>query len=505
MLNDFRTKPYSLEKKLYQLIISRLDGKDISSEAYQETIFELVRKGIGGFIVFGGKKAKIKRFIDKIQSISEIPLFIASDIERGVGQQIQNTTLFPCQMAISAAIDKSRTEDVTILENAIKAIAHEARNIGINMPLIPVLDINQNPDNPIICTRAFSDNSEDVAWFGSEYIRILESTGLISCAKHFPGHGDTSTDSHILLPIINKSYEDLMNMDIRPFREAIYAGVSSIMIGHLSIPAIDSKPASLSEKIVTDILRKNLGFEGLILTDALIMNALKGIENVPAQCIKAGADVLLHPADPDLIFKKLMSAVESKEFTEEQVDTAINRILKTKTRLENTERHEIDYQKHEVLSLQFTDKSISLFKNTPGLLPISDQNKLYVIFTGDRQFFQSSPLKSLFKTVSIIKDRMEFKNKIALFAIFTNIAAWKGSSGIAEDERNQINEFIRKAKHSIVISFGSPYVLRHFKGADVLIAAYEATEQAQEAVIKCLIGEMDFKGHLPVKLNFLEE
>jgi beta-glucosidase-like glycosyl hydrolase len=528
MLKNFMTTPYSLEKKLYQLIITRLDGEDISSGCYQETIFELVRKGIGGFIIFGGKKAEVKCFIDKIQSISEIPLFIASDIERGVGQQIQNTTVFPCQMAMAAAIDKNRPEDVTILENVIKAIAYEARDIGINMPLIPVLDVNQNPDNPIICTRAFSDNPEDVAWFGSEYIRTLESTGIISCAKHFPGHGDTSTDSHILLPIINKSYENLMNMDIMPFREAIHAGTSGIMIGHLSIPAIDSKPASLSKKIITDILRKDLGFEGLILTDALIMNALKDIENVPAQSMKAGADVLLHPADPDLTFKGLMSAVESEEITEEQIATAINRILKIKVRLKNIERHEIDYQRHEILSSQVTAKSISLFKNTPGLLPFSDQNKVHVIFAGDEQFFQTSPLKSYFKKVSTIngtkynenypspiplpqgegaRGRVKdvFSEQIVLFAVFTSVAAWKGSSGIGEDERNRMNELIRKAKHSIVVSFGSPYVLRHFKGADVLIAAYEATDRAQRAVLNCLEGRMDFKGRLPVKLNILEE
>jgi beta-glucosidase-like glycosyl hydrolase len=505
MLNNFMTTPYSLEKKLYQLIISRLDGEDISSESYQETIFELVRKGIGGFIIFGGKKAEVKYFIDKIQSISEIPLFIASDIERGVGQQIQNTTVFPCQMAMAAAIDKNRPEDVTILENVIKAIAYEARDIGINMPLIPVLDVNQNSDNPIICTRAFSDNPEDVARFGSEYIRTLESTGLISCAKHFPGHGDTSTDSHIFLPIINKSSKDLLKVDIMPFKEAIHSGVSSIMIGHLSIPAIDDKPASLSKKIITDILRNDLGFEGIILTDALIMNALKDIENVPVQCIKAGADILLHPVDPDLTFKELMSAVESEEITEEQIDTAINRILKIKVRLKNIERHEIDYQRHEILSSQVTAKSISLFKNAPGLLLFSDQNKVHVIFAGDGQFFQTSPLKSYFKNVSTVTDGVELKNKIALFAVFTSVAAWKGSSGIAEDERNRMNELIRKAKHSIVISFGSPYVLRHFKGADVLIAAYEATEQAQRAVLNCLKGRRGFKGRLPVKVNILEE
>jgi beta-N-acetylhexosaminidase len=505
MLNNYRAPSSPLEKNLYQLIIGRLDGEAISSVSYQKKIFELIRKGIGGFIIFGGKKNNVKHFIDIIQSVSEIPLFIASDIERGAGQQIRDTTVFPCQMAMAAAIDKNRPADVKILGDAIKAIADEAREVGINMPLIPVLDVNQNPDNPIICTRAFSDNPEDVAWFGSEYIRTLESSGLISCAKHFPGHGDTSTDSHILLPIIKKSYENLMNIDFMPFREAIHAGVSSIMIGHLSIPAVDSKPASLSKKIITDILRKNLGFEGIILTDAIIMNALKDIENVPAQCLKAGADVLLHPADPDLTFNELMSAMKSKAITEEQIDAAIKRILKTKVRLKDIERHEIDYQRHEILSSQITDRSISLFKKTPGPLPISDQSKVRVIFAGDKQLFESSPLKGFLKNVSTITDRVELKSRITLFAIFTGVAAWKGSSGIDEDERNRMNELIREAEYSIIVSFGSPYVLRHFKEADVLIAAYEATEQAQRAVIKCLEGRLDFKGRLPVNLNILEE
>ncbi|MDI6889883.1 MAG: glycoside hydrolase family 3 N-terminal domain-containing protein [Thermodesulfovibrionales bacterium] len=187
----------TLEKKLYQLVISRLDGYNIHSQAYKEKIFKLVEKGIGGFVIFGGRRNEIKGFINKIQSISEISLFIASDVECGVGQQIKDATLFPCQMAMAAAIGRNIPGDVIPPGNTIKAIAQESTDIGINMPLIPVLDVNQNPDNPIICTRAFSDNPEDVAWFGSEYIRILEGSGLISCAKHFPGHGDTAADSHI--------------------------------------------------------------------------------------------------------------------------------------------------------------------------------------------------------------------------------------------------------------------------------------------------------------------
>ncbi len=278
----------SLKKKLYQLIIGRLDGDQISVPSYRETISGLAGKGIGGFIIFGGDSDEVKYFIDEIQSISDIPLFIASDVERGVGQQLRGSTLFPCQMAISAAIDKSKPEDVAILRDALRAIADESINVGINMLLIPVLDVNSDPENPIICTRAFSDNPEDVAWFGAEYIDILERSGLFSCAKHFPGHGDTAADSHILLPVIDKHYNDLINTDIMPFKEAIHRGVGSIMVGHLSVPAIDDIPASLSRKIITDLLRGELGFKGLILTDALNMNALKDTGTVSVECLKAG-------------------------------------------------------------------------------------------------------------------------------------------------------------------------------------------------------------------------
>jgi beta-N-acetylhexosaminidase len=499
MLNVQMTHPNTLEKKMYQLIISRLDGDHIHSYPYQKKISKLVKMGIGGFIVFGGRRDEVKYFIEKAQSISETTLFIASDIEHGVAQQIRDCTVFPCQMAMAAAIDKIVTGDVAVLEGAVKAISDEAKDIGINMPLIPVLDVNQNPDNPIICTRAFSDSAEDVAWFGSEYIKILESSGLLSCAKHFPGHGDTSADSHILLPVINKSYEDLMNLDMIPFKKAVDTGVSCIMIGHLGIPAVDSKPASLSKVMVTDILRKKFGFDGLVLTDALNMNALKEIENVPAQCLKAGVDILLHPDDPDLTVKELISAVKANVITERHIDNAINRILDIKKKIKY-EKQQFDYKSHEKLSSLITEMSITVVKNTTGILPISDRSNIHLVFSGENNFFKASPLKTFFKDFTIITDNMDLKNKIAIFAIFTNVAAWRGSSGIVEDERKLISELIRKAKNSIVISFGSPYVLRHFREADLLVAAYEPTEQAQKAVIKCLTGELDFKGRLPVRI-----
>ena len=485
----------SLERKLYQIIIIRLDGDNIQSKDYQEKIIRLTEKGIGGFIIFGGAKDEIQSFINKIQTIAEIPLFIASDIERGVGQQIQGTANFPCPMAVAAAINRNKPEDVSILENAIKAVADEAIDIGINMPLIPVLDVNQNPDNPIICTRAFSDNPEDVAWFGSKYIRILEDSGLISCAKHFPGHGDTAIDSHISLPVINKPKDKLMNIDIMPFIQAIKIGTSSIMMGHLTIPVIDSKPASLSKKIITDLLKKELGFNGLIITDALNMSALKDFGNVPVECIKAGVDILLHPVDADMTVKELLSAIGSKEISEDQIDSALERIMKAKERFSKIKKPDVNYKAHALISEQVSEMSITLVKSSSGILPISNDKNAHIVFAGDSDIYRSSLLKNHFNS-----EPQTLKPELLIIAIFTSIAAWKGSSGISNEEKRRIIELIKQAKSSIIISFGSPYVLRHFEEADALIAAYEPSEQAQAAVMKCLKGEIEFQGKLPVKI-----
>jgi len=491
----------SPEKKLHQLIINRLDGNLISSKSYQQKIPRLVKKGIGGFIIFGGSRDGTEDFINHIQSLSEIPLFIASDIERGVGQQIKNTTLFPCQMAVAASIHRDRPDEVRLLQSAIKAIAEEAIDIGINMPLIPVLDVNQNPDNPIICTRAFSDNPEEVAWFGSQYIKVLEKSGLISCGKHFPGHGDTSIDSHISLPVITKAREDLFREDIKPFIDAIKAGIRGIMVGHLLIPSVDSKPASLSRKIITDILRRELGFDGLVLTDALSMSALKGTKHVPVECINAGADILLHPVDADRTVKALLSAYKKDTLMRGRVEESLHRILRVKEELKTIKSVKVNYEKQKLYSHRLTENSITLVKDTEGVLPLSWFKSVHLVFAGDKKLCESSPLRNHFGNISLIRTTKHIGGTMALFVIFTSIAAAKGSPDIDEGERNRIIKLMKEAKQTVVISFGNPYVLRHFREADVLIAAYETTEQAQKAILKCLRGNSAFKGNLPVTIE----
>ncbi len=498
-----------LDKKLYQLIISRLDGEKLSSASYRERCVELVRKGIGGFIIFGGSRDETGNFIDKLQSTAAIPLFIASDIERGVGQQIKGATPFPCQMAVAAAISRDKADEVLILEDAIQAVAEEAIDAGINMPLIPVMDVNSNPDNPIICTRAFSGNPGDVAWYGGIYIKVLENSGLISCAKHFPGHGDTFVDSHIALPVISKSLKELMDTDIHPFREAVKAGASSIMVGHLGIPAIDALlPASLSKKVITGLLRENLQYSGLILTDALNMHALKDREHVPVKCINAGADILLHPADAHAVAEELKQAVETGEIEEDRIDTAMKRILDYKSGIRDIQRHgAINYSEHAALSGLISGMSVTLVKDIGGVLPVRDTRGVSLVFSGEEDNYDISPLRDFpgggFRCINIRKpSSLNSTGDTVIFALFTDIAAWRGSPGIRYEEARAIKELIGMSRKSIVISFGSPYVLRHFTEADVLIAAYDTGRQAQLSVIKCLTGERDFRGSLPVDLFY---
>lgn len=492
----------TLKQKLYQLIIFRLDGNKISSSSYRDQILALVHKGIGGLILFGGKKDEVKEFINNSQSSSNIPLFIASDIERGVGQQVEGTTGFPCQMALAAATDYNNPDDLKTFDSAIEAVADEALDIGINMPFIPVLDVNLNPDNPIICTRAFSDNPETVSLFGQRYINILENKGLLSCAKHFPGHGDTSIDSHISLPVIAKSRESLMNTDIIPFRKAIDARVSSIMMAHLSIPVIDDLPASLSKRVIAGLLRDELGYEGLVLTDALTMDALNAFDNVPATCINAGADIILHPSDAHAAVDELEKAIESGKVKESTIDLAVERNLKYKSKLKTFRQSEVNYAEHAHLSSLLSEKAVTLIKGPAGRLPIKDLQDISLVCSADEDKHDVSALRDFASTlIDIHNYKGEELSGTVVISLFTRIAAWEGSSGINNKEIELIKRITGKSEKSIVISFGSPYVLRHFSRADVLIAAYDSDIQAQKAVIKCLSGWSGFKGSLPVTLD----
>jgi beta-glucosidase-like glycosyl hydrolase len=261
-------------RNYYQFMVARLNGAESEEGPYYRG---LVRKGIAGFIIFGGELETIRTYVTKLQAEAEVPLIISSDLERGLGQQLKGGTHFPPAMAMTAALRNSQEgggkkgsrrwkpdmhgPGSDLIRKAFGAVAAEARYAGINTIFAPVLDINTNPENPIIAARAFGDDPETVSLLGAEMITVLQEHGIAACGKHFPGHGDTSVDSHIQLPVLKQDLKRLRRSELKPFQKAIEAGVRMIMLGHLSVPALDpaGTPVSLSRKAV-QFIRRDMGY-----------------------------------------------------------------------------------------------------------------------------------------------------------------------------------------------------------------------------------------------------
>jgi beta-N-acetylhexosaminidase len=290
----------TLEEKVGQLIACRYAGNFYPADSGARASLKALITGskIGGLVIFGGDAYETAHLNNDLQAAARVPLLIASDFERGVGTQITGTTLFPTLMGIGAA----DSEDLAFVMGKVTAL--EGRAIGVQVTYAPVVDVNINPDNPIINTRAIGEDPALVGRLAAAFIRGCQENGMIATAKHFPGHGDTDQDSHSLLPTIRADRTRLEQVELAPYAKAFEAGVQAVMVGHLSVPALDptpNLPATLSPAILTDLLRQKLGFRGLIVTDAMEM---AGITNsfspgdAALRAILAGADIILLPPEP---------------------------------------------------------------------------------------------------------------------------------------------------------------------------------------------------------------
>ncbi|MBI5026682.1 MAG: hypothetical protein HZC12_08185 [Nitrospirae bacterium] len=507
-----------IKKKIAQLIIARLDGGQINKKfKYYQS---LVKKGIGGFIVFGGEFKEVSKAIKKLQDSAPIPLFISSDLEQGLGQQIKGGTLFPPAMAIAQAINQRNTKDIKLLRRSISIIAQEAKAVGINVIFSPVLDVNTNPENPIICTRAFSDNPEKVAWFGNEFIKGFQRHGLIACAKHFPGHGDTSKDSHRELPVVKADMKRLWDVELYPFSQAVKAGVKMIMIGHLKVPAIDSGfPSSLSEKTIKGLLRDKMGFKELVITDAMNMHAIKlKEEEACLKAIKAGADIILHPSNPEKVIDCLASRWEGLK---PRVEESYQRIIKVKKELNKVHRSPLTVRSIESkssydLAYKLTQKSITTpqFREngiaSPAILIIDDDNnksgkpfvnalkkrykKIKIFYVDNKTIMPMGQQKHNPPTSPFSKGGQRgitllnsISGKPLIIAVFSKISAWKGRSGLSVKLKDILKKAIRNSRYSLVVAFCCPYSLDKLK-ADTVIEAYSDSEMTQKAVGEILCG-----------------
>lgn len=335
----------SLPELVAQMVVVRASGylfdHQIQYPAWEPSAQKLQHYvqnlGVGGVILLGGSAGELALRTQQLQSWTKIPLLIAADIEEGVGQRFAGATWFPPPMAIGA-ISQNNFDKAQFYAEQMGAItAREAIAIGINWVLAPIVDVNNNPLNPVINVRAFGETPEIVSHLSSAFIRGAQPYPVLTTAKHFPGHGDTAVDSHIDLPVLPHTPPRLAQVELPPFQEAIASGVDAIMSAHLLIPAWDEHlPATLSKVVLTDLLRDCLQFQGLIVTDALIMGAIAnryGANEAPVMAVEAGADILLMPVSPEGAIQAVCDAVLSRRLSRERIQASVERIWQAKQKV----------------------------------------------------------------------------------------------------------------------------------------------------------------------------
>ena len=464
----------------YQFIIPRLNGGEIRKNFRHYR--SLVKKGVAGFIVFGGELKTLRRYLADLQSGSELPLIIASDLERGLGQQVKGGTLFPPAMALASAVKSNQLsavsgKDLRLLRASFRAVAEEALYAGINTIFAPVLDINTNPKNPIISVRAFGEDPETVSFFGCEMIRAIQGCGIAACGKHFPGHGDTQVDSHISLPVVGRSLKGLKKCELRPFQKAIEEDVKMIMLGHLNVPALDSSgtPVSISKKAVR-FLREKMKFNGILTTDAMNMGGIGKFseEKAAFMSLEAGVDILLHPTDPE----KIVSYLEAKNNAFES-----ERLTRFRTELCRGQTGRLPgFEAHGKLSDLLADKAIRLtadFRIPEDLFLVilndDEQSKGIVLDRTLRKNIPSLKTRIIRKSAEIEKIKIS-DNAFVVVAVFSETKAWKG--GASSWLYSQIAYLRNRA--DLFVSFGSPYLFDNISGAKIF--AYWDSDSAQRAV-----------------------
>lgn len=523
-------KGLSVVKMLAQRVVPRLNGGMLDDPDYMKDVFALIDAGVGGFILFGGEYWAVRKALPKLQARAKTPLLIMSDMERGAGQQLTGATAFPCQMAVAAAIDLVSGDGLGLVTEMAESVAFEAKAAGVNAVLGPVLDVNSNPDNPIICTRAFSDEPNNVTVLGEAYIAGLQNgkAPVMACAKHYPGHGESVIDSHTHLPRIDKEKVSFEDEDMLPFRKAVMAKVEMVMAGHLLAQDIDPVfPASLSRKLIKDFLRTRSGFEGIVLTDALDMGALGG-EYPPSEAarlaIKAGVDILLHPADPQGFLKELIALSDAKGVTKEEVMASAGRLQRAKTKYADAlkvtdaalkERMVQDGELAQVIA----ERALTLVKAGgafPKLQDIKGQVANVIIDDDSEKLtgrvFRSALARRHKKVKNLYADSKSLPamskeilkqaraSQLTIISLFSKVRAGKGRSGLSPELREFALQLIARSKNTVVVSFGSPYVLKEFMAADYVVGAYDPSDAMQRALIRALFGEIFFRGELPVRI-----
>lgn len=523
----------SLREKAAQLIFPRIGSNMPPPVTVQEDLARvealLERCPVGGLVLFNGSYPELPGMLGALQQRCRVPLLVATDMERGVGQQVRGATVFPHAMAFAAS---EGGEAEAVLERAARVQAREALACGIHVTFAPVADVNRNPRNPIIATRALGTEPEQAARLVQAYIRGCRAEGLLSTAKHFPGHGNTSQDSHAELPYVSESRERLARTDLVPFRAAINAGVDLVMTAHVAYPAFDASevPATLSRPILHDLLRGDLGFRGAVVTDSLLMGAVRDrFPDAGAQAValvRAGADILLDVAEPEAAVQGLVQAVERGELDEGLIDAAARRVWACKQKLIDRFGADIFFdpaaalggdeggvevvgsEAHRQLAQKVAARAVRVVAAADGVLPIDPasaaEGGLQVVLVKPHRTRLDPPEEPLGRFVrahyprafyhevgpettelvfhSLLKQAAEVRH--AVVAIVVKPAAWHAFGLLPAQQ--QFVETLAALRPVVLASLGSPYVLDDVPHAAARLCTYSDVEASQRALADAL-------------------
>ncbi len=523
----------SLDEKIGQVIMGSADSDftNVRSDKFQKIRDNITRYHVGGYLAFGGELLSAAFLIRRMQELASVPLLISADLEGGTGLVFRGGTRFPKAMALGATVDPENARRVG------RMTALEARSIGIHVNFFPVVDVNNNPLNPIINTRSFGEDPKRVSEMAAAYIEGFQENGLIATAKHFPGHGDTSSDSHLQLPVIPASRERLEQVELLPFRGAIQAGVRAVMTGHLVVPALEPRPgvpATLSRRISTDLLKEELGFGGLVFTDALNMRGLRqrySDAEAAVQAFTAGADLILLPPSVEKAFKGLRDALGRGRISGARLDRSVRRILEVKASVGlHTGPHSylsaIDQQvgapEQLESSQRIMDRAITLVRDEDDVLPFlpgPTAEVLLLTVLDERRpresrgaAFVAEFLRRHRRTEhlevlpgvsgSAIDSIRQLAEEVDYLVVgsYIRTADNKGDFGLSPGEMELLEVLSQSRRPAAFVLFGSPYLLPLVSRLPTYIVAYDDYPGAELAAVKSILGETPFRGRLPVSL-----
>ncbi|MEE8334883.1 MAG: glycoside hydrolase family 3 N-terminal domain-containing protein, partial [Candidatus Neomarinimicrobiota bacterium] len=524
-------KKLTLREKIAQMMVYNMNMRFLNSNSKQWLEIQelLASDGIGHLHFWFGDAGSSLTLLNRIQSKSKIPILVNADVESGIGRRYPSGTQFPPFMAIAATGDPSNA----YLAGKISAI--ESRAVGIHLNLSPVLDVNNNPKNPIINTRSFGESPVLVTQFGLEYIRGLADYGMLTTAKHFPGHGDTETDSHSSLAQIPSDSTRLWTIELKPFKAAIEFGVDLVMVAHLTAPDYQTnaeEPATMSNFWIQDILKGRLGYRGGIITDAMNMGGITqnySDEFALIQAINAGSDIIIQNQD----FKKSIDVVERAVLTGRIPESRINEaayrtlLLKEKAGLHNQNRIDFEYlqktlgiKEHRKIAGKMASEAITLVKNENGILPLNpgQDDTLYIFDLYDNKHNHSESLVTRKlksggrKTITFQIDKSDSldyarslleqipENALIIVNAFVNPAAHKDDIFLPQAETEFLHDLNAHSNRVILSSFGSPYIIQEFPETPVYICAYKGSGLMHTALADALLGKKDITGKLPVSI-----